>query len=103
MLRGIVLKVTASDGTVDQNVGSNHLIDKQPKMKKFLFFTIEGFTFDPHHKELHNMQILGDGSGEDVLEAFTSFKHNQDYLLGSSFKEIIAVQYVGNFIRHLQL
>lgn len=72
-------------------------------MKKFLFFTIEGFTFDLHYKELHNMQILGDGAGDDVLEAFASFKHNQDYLLSSGFKEIIAVQYVGNFIRHLEL
>jgi hypothetical protein len=49
------------------------------------------------------MQILGDGMGEDVLEAFMSFKRNQDYLLSHGFKEIIAVQYVGDMIRPLEL
>lgn len=72
-------------------------------MKQFLFFTREGFTFDPNHKELHNMQILGDGTGDDVLEAFVNFKRDQDYLLERGFKEVIAVQYVGDMIRHLEL
>jgi hypothetical protein len=94
---------TASDGTADQNVGTNPSNSRRHKMKQFLFFTTEGFTFDPHHKELHNMQILGDGMGEDVLEAFMSFKRNQDYLLSHGFKEIIAVQYVGDMIRPLEL
>ena len=72
-------------------------------MKQFLFFTREGFTFDPHHKEISNMQILGDGRGDDVLEAFVNFKRDQDYLLERGFKEVIAVQYVGDMIRHLEL
>jgi hypothetical protein len=72
-------------------------------MKQFLFFTTEGFTFDPNHKELHNMQILGDGMGNDILEAFVSFKRNQSYLLEYGFKELIAVEYVGDMIRHLEL
>lgn len=42
-------------------------------------------------------------TGNDVLEAFVSFKRNQDYLLSHGFKEIIAVQYVGDMIRHLEL
>lgn len=71
-------------------------------MKQFLFFTKDGFTFDPNHKELHNMQIL-DGMGNDVLEAFGNFKRDQDYLLERGFKEVIAVQYVGEMIRHLEL
>lgn len=49
------------------------------------------------------MQILGDGSGNDVLEAFGNFKREQDYLLERGFKEVIAVQYVGDMIRHLAL
>lgn len=72
-------------------------------MRQFLFFTREGFTFDPDHKELHNMQILGDGSGHDILEAFSNFKRNQSYLQRYAFKEIVAVQYVGDMIRHLEL
>jgi hypothetical protein len=72
-------------------------------MKKFLFFSMEGFTFDPCNKELNNMQILGDGMGDDVLEAFSNFKRNQYYLLEYGFKELIAVEYVGDMIRHLEL
>lgn len=72
-------------------------------MKKFLFFTMEGFTFDPNHKELHNMQILGDARGDDVLEAFNNFKSDQNYLIEHGFKEVIAVQYVGDMIRQLEL
>lgn len=64
---------------------------------------MEGFTFDPNHKELHNIQILGDGRGDDVLEAFSNFKNDQDYLVQHGFKEVIAVQYVGDMIRQLEL
>lgn len=64
---------------------------------------MEGFTFDSNHKELHNMQILGDGTGTDVLEAFSNFKSDQDYLVQHGFKEVIAVQYVGDMIRQLEL
>lgn len=72
-------------------------------MKQFIFFTMEGYTFDPNHKELNNMQLLGDGRGNDVLDAFKNFKRDQSYLQEYAFKEIIAVQYVGDMIRHLEL
>ena len=72
-------------------------------MKSFIFFTDEGFTQDPNHKEIPNMQILGDGVGNNVTEAFTSFKCNQSYLSEFSFKEVIALEYVGDFISHLEL
>ena len=72
-------------------------------MKSFIFFTDEGYTFDPQNNEVSNMQLLGDGSGNDVMEAFKSFKHNQSYLSNTAFKEVIALEYVGDFIRHLEL
>ena len=72
-------------------------------MKKYLFFTNEGSTYDPNNKELHNMQILGDGSGEDVLEAFKNFKHNQSYILEYDFKDVTALEYIGEAILHLEL
>jgi hypothetical protein len=93
----------ASDGTVLLSAGKSQSNGRRHKLKQFLFFTTEGFTFDPHHEELHNMQILGDGMGNDVLEAFKNFKHNQSYLLEYAYKEVIAVQYVGDMIRHLEL
>ena len=61
--------------------------------KTFLFFTSEGFTYDPNNKEIQNMQILGDGFGEDVLEAFNNFKYEHQYLKKFSFKNIMSIQY----------
>ena len=49
------------------------------------------------------MQILGDGSGEDVLEAFKNFKHNQSYILEYDFKDVTALEYIGEAILHLEL
>jgi len=72
-------------------------------MKSFIFFTDEGFTQDPNDKEIANMQILGTGNGNEILEAFKNFKDNQSYLSEFSFKEVIALEYIGDFIRHLEL
>ena len=72
-------------------------------MKNFIFITDEGFTYDPNEKEIENFQILGTGEGNDVLEAFKNFKINQSYLSEFAFKELIALEYVGDFIRNLEL
>lgn len=72
-------------------------------MKKFLFITKEGITLDPNQKKIHNMQVLGDARGESITQAFKDFKHNQSYLNEFGFKEIIAVEYVGDFIMNLEL
>ena len=72
-------------------------------MKSFIFFTNDGFTQDPNHKEISNMQILGDGAGNNITEAFKKFKQNQSYLSEYGFKDVIALEYIGDFIRHLEL
>ena len=71
--------------------------------KNYLFFTSEGFTFDPNNKEIQNMQILGDATGKDILEAFKNFKINQPYLKNFSFKNVMAIQTIGDVIRNLEL
>ena len=71
--------------------------------KNFLFFTREGFTFDSNNKKIENMQILGDATGKDVLEAFKNFKINQPYLKNFSFTNVMAIQTVGYVIRNLEL
>ena len=71
--------------------------------KNFLFFTSEGFTYDPNNKEIENMQILGDATGKDVLEAFKNFKKNQTYLRNFTFLNVMAIQTVGEVIRNLEL
>ncbi|MDF1875204.1 hypothetical protein JHD48_05625 [Sulfurimonas sp. SAG-AH-194-I05] len=72
-------------------------------MKCFLFFTKDGNTFDPANVDTHNMQILGTGKGLDIAEAFSNFKLHQSYLLELSFKNIIALEYVGDMIFDLEL
>jgi len=72
-------------------------------MKHYIFFTREGSTFDPLDKNVQNMQVLGTGEGEDILEAFKNFKSNQSYLLEYSFKEVLALEYVGEIINNLEL
>lgn len=71
--------------------------------KSFLFFTSEGFTFDGNNKKIENMQILGDGFGDDILKAFKNFKNEQKYLKDFSFKNIMAIQTFGEVIRNLEL
>lgn len=71
--------------------------------KNFLFFTSEGFIFDCNNKKIKNMQILGDAIGKDVLEAFKNFKINQSYLKDFAFKNVMAIQTIGDVIRNLEL
>ena len=71
--------------------------------KNFIFFTKDGFTFDIDNKEISNMQILGDGFGKDIFEAFKNFKNEQKYLKDFSFKNVMAIQTIGDVIRNLEL
>lgn len=71
--------------------------------KNFLFFTKDGFTYDCNNKKIENMQILGDGFGDDILEAFKNFKNEQKYLRDFRFKNVMAIQTIGNVIRNLEL
>ncbi len=49
------------------------------------------------------MQILGDGFGEDIFEAFKNFKKEQAYLKDFTFKNVMAIQTIGDVIRNLEL
>ena len=40
---------------------------------------------------------------KQVTEAFKKFKQNQSYLSEYGFKDVIALEYIGDFIRHLEL
>lgn len=71
--------------------------------KNFIFFTKDGFTFDIDNKEISNMQILGDGFGKDISEAFKNFKIEHRYLKDFSFKNVMAIQTVGDVIMNLEL
>lgn len=77
--------------------------DRLPKMNNYLFFTKDGFTYDASNIETNNLQLLGSGVGNDVNEAFISFKQHQSYLLKQSYKNVTAIEYVGDFILNLEL
>ncbi|PIF03562.1 MAG: hypothetical protein CSA86_05335 [Arcobacter sp.] len=72
-------------------------------MKNYLFLTKDGFTFDKGDNETNNMQVLGTGMGDNIIEAFKDFKYNQSNILNLSFDDILAVEYVGDFIINLEL
>ncbi|MDD5158103.1 hypothetical protein [Sulfurimonas sp.] len=72
-------------------------------MRNFLFFTTEGYTCDPSNKEITNMQILGSQEGVDILEAFKNFKISHSYLREFAFKDVNAIECIGDFIRNLEL
>lgn len=65
--------------------------------------SMEGFTFDPNDEPIENMQVLGSSTGKNVLEALKRFKREHSYLRTFAFQEVIAVEYVGDFIHHLEL
>ena len=72
-------------------------------MKNYLFLTKDGFTFDESNNESNNIQLLGTGAGDNITEAFNSFKYHQSYLANKSYKKVMAVEYVGDFIMDLEL
>ena len=88
---------------VHLKLGISHWLNKQRKMRNFIFFTTEGLTYDPNNKEITNMQILGSEEGEDILEAFKNFKISHSYLREFAFKDVNAIECIGDFIRNLEL
>lgn len=72
-------------------------------MKNYLFYTQDGFTYDNSHKLTNNMQLLGNGRGKNLNEAFENFKENQSYLLCFDYENVIAIRTVSNSIMNLKL
>lgn len=72
-------------------------------MKNYLFLTRDGFTYDNENNITDNLQLLGTGIGNDIVEAFNSFKYHQSYLKKFALNDIVAVEYVGDFINGLEL
>lgn len=53
-------------------------------MKKYIFYTSEGFVEDNNFEQIENCQILGWEEGENEKEAFENFKKEN---LNTEFKE----------------
>lgn len=61
-------------------------------MKKFMFYTADGYTQDINGKDIENCQILGWGNGVNLNEAHQNFLAEQDYLNEFDFETITAVK-----------
>ncbi|KIM05735.1 MAG: hypothetical protein KU28_09550 [Sulfurovum sp. PC08-66] len=72
-------------------------------MKMYLFLSTDGYTYDPNDKEINNTQLLGMEKGADAFEAFANFKRSHAYLQQYAFKDIDAIECVGDFIRNFEM
>ena len=65
-------------------------------MKTYIFITLEGHTFQPGSDELEpdieNCQVIGFACGRDEEEAFENLVCENDYLLETTFDEIICME-----------
>jgi hypothetical protein len=62
-------------------------------MKNYIFYTSEGFTFQPKSESIdpniENCQILGWTNGKNPKEAFKNLKEENNFLKKTTFNEVI--------------
>lgn len=65
-------------------------------VRKFIFYTTEGFTFQAESEEnlpeVENYQILGRGKGETPKDAFDNFKQENEWLEKLRFNKVIGAE-----------
>ncbi len=65
-------------------------------MKSCIFMTEEGATYQPNtlspEPDIENCQVIGFAKGKNENEAFKSLIKSNDYLLNTSFNEIICIE-----------
>ncbi|HBR78875.1 MAG TPA: hypothetical protein DEA46_00405 [Candidatus Moranbacteria bacterium] len=75
--------------------------------RHFIFYTTEGFTFQPGSREelpeVENCQILGWGNGKDAKEAFENFKKENVWLEKFRFDAVVGVELKNQKIYHFNL
>ena len=65
-------------------------------MKKYLFYTTDGFTQDASLKETENCQLLGIGLCNNIEQAFDDFLNENDYIHQQDYEKIMAYEVIGN-------
>jgi len=65
-------------------------------MKMFIFITKEGDTYQPNgvspDSDIENCQVIGFSKGIDENKAFKNLISENEYLLDTSFDEIICIE-----------
>lgn len=71
-------------------------VGKRQDARAFVFFTSEGFTFQPESEapepDVENLQVLGFGVGVDDKDAFRNMLHDNAWVLESSFDDVCCME-----------
>ena len=70
-------------------------------MKKYIFYTTDGYTFDSEFNEVENCQLLGFGVGRNIREAFVFLQKNEQYMQNKKYENIIACEIIAEPIRFI--
>ena len=69
-------------------------------MKSYIFITSEGLTYQPGSEEIEpdieNCQVIGFAQGIDEKEAFDNLVEENQYLLKTTFDELICLEFKHN-------
>ncbi|GAH66942.1 unnamed protein product [marine sediment metagenome] len=65
-------------------------------MKKYIFITDEGFTFQPdnddYEPDIENMQVIGFGEGNTADDAMENMIQENPYLRDTKFNKVIGME-----------
>lgn len=76
-------------------------------MKKYIFITTEGFTFQPYsdsvEPDIENMQVIGFAQGDTAKDAMKDLIKKNTYLVETSFDEVFAIQIENDYREYFSL
>lgn len=67
-------------------------------MKKYMFYTTDGYTQDNQLKETENCQLLGIGKGGNITEAYNNLLNENNYIKSHNYENIKAYEVIGTDI-----
>lgn len=72
-------------------------------MKKYIFYTTEGFTQDSKNNDVENCQIVDWAEGENPKDAFQNLKKENQFLKQVSFDNIICQELASEKVDYFSL
>lgn len=67
-------------------------------MKKYIFYTTDGFTQDFQLRETENYQLLGITIGNDVKMAYDTLIKENNFIIDHNYQHIMAYEVIGDVI-----
>jgi len=76
-------------------------------MRKYIFLTTEGLTYQPNsaspEPDIENMQVIGFAQGDTVQEASRNLLDLNEYLADTNFDEIFAIELANDHREYFSL